>query len=287
MGTDQVRLWRGGALCALLLALCWAAAPAATARDRQLERYAEATWASMAAMTDEESGLPTDLQSADGTRQVQTSITNIGAYLWSTVGAEEAGVIRHREAVSRLRRTLATLEGMERHSSGQFYNWYDHRTGEKLTVWPPTGQPEEPRLSSVDNGWLAVGLKVVSTSVPEVADRARAIYDSMHWGLYYDAARNQLYFHIEPGTGSQPCCYDTIISESRIASYIGIAQGEIPPEHYFGANRAFPDTCASAWTRPGPSATRARTTGGRRTTAPSATPGCASRPAGAGACSRR
>ena len=29
---------------------------------------------------------------------------------------------------------------MERHEpSGQFYNWYDHRTGAKLTTWPPTG----------------------------------------------------------------------------------------------------------------------------------------------------
>ena len=35
-----------------------------------------------------------------------------------------------------------TLEGLERHApSGQFYNWYDHRTGEKLTTWPPTGEP--------------------------------------------------------------------------------------------------------------------------------------------------
>jgi len=249
MGRDQVRLWRGGALCAVLLALCWAA-PAAQGQD--LERYAEGTWASMAAMTDEESGLPTDLMAADGTREVQTSITNIGAYMWSVVGAEQTGIIGHDEAVERLEQTISTLEGMERHSSGQFYNWYDHRTGEKLTVWPPTGAHEEPRLSSVDNGWLAVGLKVVSTSVPEVAARARALYDSMHWGLYYNPARNQIYFHIEPGTGNQPCCYDTIVSESRISSYIGIASGEIPAQQYFGPYRSFPDTCDWAWTETRP-----------------------------------
>ncbi|MET0770512.1 MAG: glucoamylase family protein [Solirubrobacteraceae bacterium] len=250
MGSDQVRLRRGGVLCALLLALCCAAAPAARAQD--LERYAEGTWASMAAMTDEESGLPTDLMTADGTREVQTSITNIGAYLWSTVGAEQAGIISHAEAVTRLRQTLTTLEGMERHTSGQFYNWYDHRTGEKLTVWPPTGAHEEPRLSSVDNGWLAVGLKVAATSVPEVSARAQALFDSMHWGLYYNPARNQIYFHIEPGTGNQPCCYDTIVSESRISSYIGIAQGEIPAQQYFGPYRSFPDTCDWSWTETRP-----------------------------------
>ena len=141
---------------------------------------------------------------------------------------------------------------MERHSSGQYYNWYDHQTGEKLTVWPPSGEPHEPRLSSVDNGWLATGLAIVRNSVPELASRAGALYDSMHWGLYYNPVRNQILFHIEPRTGNAPCCYDTIVSESRIASYIGIAKGEIPARHYFGANRAFPDNCDWSWleTRP-------------------------------------
>ena len=250
MAKHQVRLRRGSVLVAVVVMLC-AAAPA-RAQQSDLERYAAATWESMAAMTDEQSGLPTDLLHADGTREVQTSVTNIGAYLWSVVGAEKAGIITHAEAVSRLRTTIGTLEGMERHSSGQYLNWYDHRTAEKITIWPPSGEPHEPRLSSVDNGWLAVGLKVVSTSVPEVAARAKAIYDSMHWGLYYNPARNQIYFHIEPRTGNKPCCYDTIVSESRIASYIGIARGEIPPEHFFGAYRSFPDTCAWSWTETRP-----------------------------------
>jgi hypothetical protein len=234
-----------------VLALCWAA-PAA-AQTPVLERYADDTWESFVAMTDEQSGLPTDKLSTDGTRAVQTSTTNIGAYLWSTVGAEELGIISHAEAVSRLDRTISTLERMERHEpSGQYYNWYDHRTAEKLTVWPPTGEPHEPRLSSVDNGWLAVGLEIVRNSVPELADRAGAIYDSMDFGFYYVPARNQILFHYNPRTGTGPCCYDTIVSESRIASLIGIAKGEIPARHYFGAHRAFPESCAWSWTETRP-----------------------------------
>ena len=38
--------------------------------------------------------------------------------------------------------------------------------GAKLTVWPPTGQPLTPILSSVDNGWLATGLRIVRGAVP-------------------------------------------------------------------------------------------------------------------------
>jgi hypothetical protein len=231
-----------------------AAAPAQGAgEDRTLQRYATDTWESFVAMTDPQSGLPTDRLWPDGSRAVQTSTTNVGAYLWSTVAAQELGIIGHAEAVARLDRTISTLEGMECHDpSGQYFNWYDHRTGDKLTVWPPTGAPHEPRLSSVDNGWLATGLLIVRNSVPELADRAGAIYDSMDFGFYYRPDVNRILFHYEPGTGNAPCCYDTIVSESRIASLIGIAKGEIPPRHYFGAWRSFPDSCDWSWqeTRP-------------------------------------
>jgi hypothetical protein len=210
--------------------------------------YAKDTWAGFVAMTDEHTGLPADSLKADGTRSVQTSTTNIGAYLWSTVVAERLGVIGHAEAVDRAEQTIGTLETMERHTpSGQFYNWYDHRTGAKLTAWPETGAPLTPILSSVDNGWLAAALQVVSNTVPEVAARAAALYDSMDFGFYYRPAVNRIAFHVAPDTGESPCCYDTIVSESRIASYIGIAKGELPAKEYFGAWRTFPDTCDWSW----------------------------------------
>ena len=240
-----------GGLLALVAALLLA--QPAVASDRTLERYAEGTWRSFEAMTDEQSGLPSDILESDGTRSVQTSNTNIGAYMWSAVVAEELGIIRRSELVSRMRRTVGTLEGMDYHEpSGQFFNWYDHRTGEVLTVWPPSGQPEEPRLSSVDNGWLAVGLKIVAERVPELERRAGALYDRMDFGFYYRPERNQMLFHYEPRTGNAPCCYDTIVSESRIAAYIGIAKGEVPERVHFGPNRSWPDTCDSAWTETKP-----------------------------------
>ena len=76
--------------------------------DRQLEEYAAKTWASFEAMTDERSGLPSDILNADGTRSVQTSTTNIGAYMWSAVVAERLGFIHKRELERRLERTLAS-----------------------------------------------------------------------------------------------------------------------------------------------------------------------------------
>jgi hypothetical protein len=244
----------GGLLA--LAALAVLAQPAAASdgwTESTLERYAEGTWRSFEAMTDDASGLPTDKLESNGTRSVQTSTTNIGAYMWSAVVAERLGIIRRSELVARLQRTVTTLEGLERHEpSGQFYNWYDHRTGEKITVWPPTGEPHRPRLSSVDNGWLAVGLKIVAERVPELSRRAEAIYDSMDFGFYYRPDRNQMLFHYEPGTGAAPCCYDTIVSESRIAAYIGVAKGEVPDRVHFGPFRSFPDSCAWSWTETRP-----------------------------------
>jgi hypothetical protein len=229
---------------ALACALCTSPAAAAPRADGTLMRYAEGTWASFVAMTDARSGLPTDQLHADGTRDVQTSTTNIGAYMWSAVAAERLGLIRHRTLVRRLDRTISTLERMERHApDGQFYNWYDHRTGAKLTVWPPTGEPLDPILSSVDNAWLATGLRIVRNAVPQLSARAGALYDSMDFGFYYQPDVNRILFHYSPSKGTGPCCYDTIVSESRIAYYVGIEKGDLPRRVYYGQWRSFPDTC--------------------------------------------
>src|SRR6201991_5203893 len=135
---------------ALLVLVCAPAAAHANGggqppQQQPLRQDAARTWASLAAMTDPYSALPADSLNADGSTSVQTSTTNIGAYMWSAVVAQRLGIIRRDELVSRLTTTLGTLEHMERYgSTGQFYNWYDHRTGAKLTVWPPDGKPLMP-----------------------------------------------------------------------------------------------------------------------------------------------
>ncbi len=222
--------------------------------------YARDTWASFVAMTDPATGLPADSLDADGTASVQTSTTNIGAYMWSAVVAERLGIITHAEVVARLGTTLHTLETMERDQtigadgrpSGQYFNWYDHTTGAVLKIWPPTGAPVDLFLSSVDNGWLATGIRVVANSVPELALRAATLFNSMDFGFFYRPDANQIAFFYRPGDAHFQCCYNTIVSESRIASYIGIAQGMIPAKEYFGAVRSFPASCDWSWTETNP-----------------------------------
>ena len=54
-------------------------------------------------MTDEHTGLPADTLHSDGTPSPPTSPTNIGAYMWSALVAEQLRIIGHRETVARLR----------------------------------------------------------------------------------------------------------------------------------------------------------------------------------------
>jgi Putative glucoamylase/Protein of unknown function (DUF3131) len=234
------------------LALLLALAPAGVAQAG-LQQYAKRTWASMAAMVDTPSGLPADVLNQDGSTSVQTSPTDIGAYMWSAVAAERLGLISRGELRRRMAATLRSLAGMERFS-GQFYNWYDHRDGTKLTDWPPQHDPNfHPILSSVDNAWLAVGLKIVRDSVPALARRAGALYRALDFGFYYRPDVNRVLFHYRPDDpAASPCCYDTVVSESRIVDYVGIARGQLPRKEYYGRWRTFPDTCDWNWqeTRP-------------------------------------
>jgi hypothetical protein len=231
---------------------------------RELLGIARDTWQSFVAMT-HPSGLPSDNLSAEGVRSGYTSPTNVGSYIWSTLVARDLRIINHKEARERIGQTLDTLATMERHeASGQFYNWYDPATGAKLTTWPPSGDPVYPFASSVDNGWLAAALIMVTNSVPQLRQEAQAILDDMDFGFYYDPGAGLLRggFWVAPPPGCSTegnyrgvgpnvyyTChhYGTLNTEPRIASYIGIAWGQVPPTHYFKMWRTFPDTCDWSW----------------------------------------
>ena len=187
----MLRIARLPAVVTIVAAL---AAPAAATAEpgNPLARYAADTWRSMAAMVNPSTGLPSDnINGAldPASRAKYTSPTNVGMYLWSTVGARHVGLISSGEAVRRVERTLATVATLRRHpASGQFYNWYDPATGEVLRTWPVDGSPVFPFLSSVDNGWLASGLLMVANDLPAVSGRARSLLSTMDFGFYYDPA---------------------------------------------------------------------------------------------------
>jgi hypothetical protein len=262
------------ALLGLALTFPMAAPVAAQAADQSatddrgtLRRYAADTWRSFELLLDPGTALPSDNVSAAGERSRYTSPTNVGAYLWSTLAARDAGIISPSEARKRIAATLASVARLERHQpSGMFYNWYDPATGTKLTTWPVNGNPVYPFLSSVDNGWMAAALLMVSNAVPQLRGQARDLLAPMDFGSYYDPAAGLLRggFWVDPpgsectipGNYRDPTgppvlytChhYGSLNTEPRIASYLGIAFGQVPASHYFKMARTFPPTCDWGW----------------------------------------
>jgi len=244
------------------------AATAAGSKDSVLRTYIADTWRSMAAMADSGTGLVADNIGGDlspASRAEYTSPTNIGAYIWSAVAARRTGLITTTEETSRVRQTLTTLEGLEIHEpSGMYYNWYDPKTGAKLTRWPENGNTVYPFLSSVDNAWLATALTIVKDQIPALAGQAGALLADMDFGYYYNPAERQIrggFWKDPPAECSVPgnyrggttvyyTChhYGAFNTEPRMASYLGIAAEQIPPLHYFGSFRTFPgDNCDWSW----------------------------------------
>lgn len=233
-------------------------------RTLLLAEWAAATWRSLDAMTHPATGLPSDgigRSLAPDTRTAYTSPTNIGGLLWGTVVAAELGLIPADEALVRLRTTARTLGGLRRHRpSGLFYNWYDPATGDRLDVFPVSGDRIAQFLSSVDNGWLVAGLQVAARWAERRGDAALAAeatelggsidlgccYDPqarlLRGGFWDDDAPDGAVTTALPGHPDDPAVhmtghhYGLLNSEPRITSYLGIVRGQIPAEHY-GAMR--------------------------------------------------
>lgn len=262
-------------LLAVVLALLLLPAAPAAAAPNVLNTYAKDTWRSMVAMVEPATGLPADNIGGDlapGSRSAYTSPTNIGGLMWSAVAARDVGVISRREASTVVGAALRGLSRLDRHDdSGMFYNWYDPRTGTVITTWPEDGTPRTPFLSSVDNGWLAAALVVARNAFPEHRALAGRLLAPMDFGFYYNPdARGEDFpaglirggFWDTPPTECSVVgnyrdrgpdvwytCnhYDIAVTEPRIASYLGIAFGQIPPAHYFATQRTFPATCDWDW----------------------------------------
>lgn len=263
------------ALSALLVLVLLSANAVKADAGAPMQTWAADTWRSMAALVAPGTGLPADnigggLDPASRARY--TSPTNIASYMWSAIAARRLQIIGEKEQTERIDRALDSVARLTRHAdSGQFFNWYDPVTLELLRVWPPSGAPVEPFVSSVDNAWLATALMVVRNAVPRLRTKAENLLSTMDFAFYYDpAARAPDFpvglmrggFWVDPPsgcsiTGNYPgrgpdvfyTChtYGSFNSETRMISYVAIALGQVPQAHYFAAWRTFPNTCDWSW----------------------------------------
>jgi len=212
--------------------------------DREfLMEIARDTWRFFDEVVDRESGLPLDTLQLGKTQPIDegtwigdyTNVTNVGVYFMVLVSAYDLGFITEEEALARMEKTVNTLETCEIHKSGFPFNYYDTTTVERTSHF----------VSLVDSGWLAAGLYVAKNAFPAspLAVRMASLLAKWNFSFFYDPVERQMwhgfYDHLEVYSDYH---YGAFYSEPRAISFMAIARGDVPWEHWFlGAVRTFPE----------------------------------------------
>ena len=185
-----------------------------------------------------------------GTDQEDNLPTDIAAYLWSTLAAENMRMITPDEAQGRIEKTLAALATRWSAPTASFSMESSPGPGHPLTVWPADGKPVRRLLSTVDNGWLAAALH----HDPQHPTRHSASKPNAFPGRWTSSSFTSLMTRPTRSSTRASCTWiycprhrqlrrassGLVNTEPRIASYIGIARRQLPPEHYFRIGRTLP-----------------------------------------------
>ncbi|HSM10168.1 MAG TPA: glucoamylase family protein, partial [Lysobacter sp.] len=120
---------------------------------------------------------------------------------------------------------------------------FDHQSGalrEELASlvpgsWPGSALPT--RLDLAGAGEAGACARTQLDFIDELMNRCRALA-AMDFGFLYDAACGLLAIGYDVGERRRdPTCYDLLASEARLASFLLIAQGQVPQKHWFSLGR--------------------------------------------------
>ena len=219
-------------------------APQITAENREkLVGYAGATWRFFDELCNgENSFLPPDNVQLSPVRALarRTSPTNIGLMLLSFLAARDLGFITTREMFVRLEMSLKTVEKLEKFK-GNLLNWYS--TSDCV--------PLEPRyVSTVDSGNFLCCLTALREgiaeyigecpSLGETAQTVQRLIDETDLSVLYNRRRRLFHIGMNPETGEKSTgCYDLLMSESRMTSYLAVAKRKVPENHWKSLGRIY------------------------------------------------
>lgn len=212
-----------------------------------LREIAKDTWRFFDEIVDKEHGLVLDTihlgktQPLDETTMIgdYTNVTNIGVYFMCLVSAYDFGFISKEEVIRRIKLTMTTMEKVQHHESGFPFNYYDTTTAERTSYF----------VSLVDSGWLVAGLYVAKNAFaddPVLVQQAERLINRGKFSFFYDPVERQMYHgYYEHLQSYSDYHYGVFYTEPRAISYMAIARGEVPEEHWFqGLTRTFPEEYA-------------------------------------------
>ncbi|SNZ17048.1 hypothetical protein SAMN06269185_2866 [Natronoarchaeum philippinense] len=221
---------------------------AAAQLDSRLDRIGQDTWAFFDEFSHDDTGFApdrVDATAAGYTRRSVTSPANVGLQLLATVAASELEVISKSSARERAHEIIVMLRELDRWN-GLFYRWYDIGNG---AVAEDHGGWWE--ISTIDNGWLVAGLVAAGGAFPELRPMADEILAGQSFDRFYDPDVSnpfeggepfgQLYGGFDARSGDDlGFHYGVFNAETRIASYVGIGNGDVPRSHWWDTFRTFP-----------------------------------------------
>ena len=215
-------------LSVLTVLLTRGAAPAGPlSRDdlRWLKDLARDTYLCLDYYTEPETGLPLD--NSRPQEDHYTSVTNIGLYVASLVGAAELGFETRKDAEAKAAKAL--------HSAARLRTWqgFPYSWNHTLRLTP---HPED-FISTVDLGNYYGGLIVGRQYFKPL----RADFDRLlraGWKKLYDPGRGLLFGGYHPGEGRYADWhYDHLGTDSRLASFLAVAMSGVPPESWDALDR--------------------------------------------------
>jgi hypothetical protein len=181
----------------------------------------------------------------DGRVAQRLSPTNAGLLLNARIAAVQLGLIELPEFTFETKNTLATLNRLQKYR-GHLLNWYDVET---LAPLAPLF------VSTVDSGNLAACLwtlkqaalafarrpdlpEALQAELNDIADTCDRMVQDMDFRFLYQRRKKVLSVGYDiAGNRLEPASYDLLASESRIASFVAIAKGDIPQEAWFHLGR--------------------------------------------------
>jgi len=251
-------------LFGLGLSLFWASAPfimrvldqpidrkqiSLSADDRQfLTKLAEDTWQFYDDFaTAETNWLPPDNVQIEPNKGVapRTSPTNIGYLLTSIIVAEKLQMITEEQLIEKIDKVLTTIESMVKWH-GHLYNWYDTTNLEPL--YPKY-------VSTVDSGNFIASLIAVKQGldVLRIQQKDQSLKDGHHElmvrieaimtatdfrQLYNSKSKLFVLGYNDVTKRHDDILYDLLASEARQTSFVAIALGQVPVNHWFTLGRS-------------------------------------------------
>ena len=186
----------------------------------------------------------------DGTAAMTLSPTNLGLLLNARIAAVQLGALTLAEFAFETSETLARILEMPKHR-GHLMNWYDIETLQPVGTW---------FVSTVDSGNLAAALWTLKQAVlafavkspwttglrsetaaqlADIAATCDRLVNEMDFRFLYEPRRKVLSVGYDVSAGRiTPSYYDLLASESRTATFVAIAKGDVPQEAWFHLGRA-------------------------------------------------